>query len=68
MSDRFYGMNRGDLDGETDNVQIGSSTNATDVEVRVTTSAANPTKEDCVKILKIIGQYIALLDTNLPVY
>ena len=68
MSDRFYGMNRGDLDGETDNVQIGSSTNATDVEVRVTTSAANPTKEDVVKILKIIGQYIALIDTNLPVY
>ncbi len=68
MADRFYGMNRGDFDGETDNVQIGSTSNATDVEVRVTTSAAHPTKEDVVKILEIIGKYVALIDTNLPVY
>lgn len=71
MADLFFGMNRGDFDGEMDNVQVGTSTNSTDLEVRISTGAGTitvMTAEDAVKLLKIIGQYIALIEPLVLTY
>ncbi len=69
MSSVWYSLNRGQFDGETDNVAVTTvSIPTADIVVQVTTSGDDPTKLDVVKALKIIGQYAALIDTNLPVY
>lgn len=58
MADTFYGMNLGDLEVES-NVQVGSSTNSTDIEVRITHTASHiPTREEARRFLEVIGQYI----------
>jgi hypothetical protein len=52
-------MNLGDLEVES-NVQVGSSTNSTDIEVRVTHTAAHtPTREESRRFLEVIRDYIA---------
>ena len=71
MADRFFGMNRGDLDGEMDNVQVGTSTNSTDIEVRVSTgvgTTAVMTKLDAEKLVEIIMKYVVLIDNPWPSY
>lgn len=68
MADTFFGMNLGDLEVES-NVQVGSSTNSTDVEVRITHTAAHtPTREEARRLLEVIREYICSgLNTTWPV-
>lgn len=57
MANRFFGLNKGVVD-KTTPVTTGTSTGGTDVELRVTTTAATLTKNDIFKILDRIKEDI----------
>lgn len=60
MADSYFGLNSEDLEVES-NVQVGSSTNSTDIEVRVTNDTfggVTLTREEVRRKLEVIGDYI----------
>lgn len=65
MSNHFYGMNRGQNDLVPSSVQIGTSTNNTDVEVRVA-DGQNLTRKDVDVILEAIRRRIQT-DPTIPI-
>ncbi len=56
MADFYYGMKRNAFE-VPQSVQVGTVTNATDIEVHVNTTNA-PTKEDVIKALDAIKFFI----------
>ena len=56
MSDYFIGLNRGQ---DKRSLVVGTSTNSTDMELRVTTTAGKKlTKKDAYLFIEILEQYI----------
>lgn len=70
MASEFFGLNRGALDGVTMKVATGSSTQATDVEVRVDTGKGTTRKDVHIILLAILryieGQGGSLGAVNIP--
>ncbi len=72
MADTFFGLNTGDPEVES-SVQVGATTNSTDLEVRVTNSDVGVTgqkitREEVQRKLDVIGEYIVSgLNTSVPV-
>lgn len=62
MADTFFGLNTADDEVES-KVQVGSSTNSTDLEVRVThndigVSGQKLVKQEVVRKLRVIAEFI----------
>jgi hypothetical protein len=58
MASEFFGINRGQLDGPIYlNVTVGSSTGATDIELRVDTGKGS-TKKDVIVALRAFEHYL----------
>ncbi len=54
MASEFYGLNRGSLDGKDEAVVVGSSTGATDVELRVDTGKGTTRKDVRILVMSIL--------------
>lgn len=57
MADNFLGTNRGKLDDVPVSITVGTSTGATDIELRVDTGKGT-TRQDVVKALEAIKSFI----------
>lgn len=57
MADTYFGLNLGDAEIDS-SVQVGSSSNSTDIEVRVTHDTPTPTRLECYRALEAIRDYI----------
>lgn len=68
MADTYFGINLGDPEIDS-SVQVGSSSNSTDVELRVThTSGHVPTRLEIYRMVEAIRDYIVSgLNTTWPV-
>ncbi len=69
MANNFIGINRGKLDDVPASIAVGSSTQATDIELRVDTGKGT-TRKDVIVALEAIQNYIMSNGygsaTNLP--
>lgn len=66
MADTFYGLNLGDPDGDFAKVQVGSSTNATSIEIRVN-HLAGMNRVEAYKLIELLADYIiAPANANYP--
>lgn len=59
MADHFYGISVGDSIGA---VVVGTSTNSTVVELRVTDSTTGMSKTELVRLVEVIQAYIETAD------
>jgi len=73
MADTFFGINTGDPEIDS-SVQVGSSTNSTDIEVRITNndvgvSGQKMTRLEAYRKLEAIRDYItSALNVTFPVF
>lgn len=57
MADHFFGLNKGGVNDSFPAVTVGTSTGATDVEVRIA-DGASISRKDAVLLLQAIEQWI----------